>query len=78
MHHERLELLHGLGDTTSSDMPAGGFSTHSIHEIEGHSSSASFLENGEGAPKEGKLSRQDHCRNSSSFIPIFTSLSAQR
>ena len=34
MHHERLELLHGLEDSTSSDMPAGGFSTHRIHEIE--------------------------------------------
>jgi hypothetical protein len=34
MHHERLDLLHGLEDTTSSDMPADGFSTHRIHEIE--------------------------------------------
>ena len=34
MHHERLELLHGLEDTTNSDMPADGFSTHRIHEIE--------------------------------------------
>jgi Protein of unknown function (DUF2721) len=34
MHHERLDLLHGLEDTTSSDKPADGFSTHRIHEIE--------------------------------------------
>jgi hypothetical protein len=34
MHHERLELLQGLDHTASSDMPAGGFSSHRIQEIE--------------------------------------------
>ena len=34
MHHERLELLERLGHTTSSDVPAEGFSSHRIHEIE--------------------------------------------
>ncbi len=34
MHHERLELLHGLEHTTSSGVPGVGFSTHRIHEIE--------------------------------------------
>jgi hypothetical protein len=34
MHHERLELLQGLGHTTSSGVPAVGYSTHRIHEIE--------------------------------------------
>jgi uncharacterized protein DUF2721 len=34
MHRERLELLKGLGHTTSSGMPTVGFSTQRIHEIE--------------------------------------------
>ena len=34
MHHERLELLERSGHTTSSDVPAEGFSSHRIHEIE--------------------------------------------
>src|SRR6266849_5565838 len=34
MHCERLELLQGLGNTTSSVVPAFGFSTQRIHEIE--------------------------------------------
>ena len=34
MHHERLELLQGLGNTTSSVVPTVGFSTRRIHEIE--------------------------------------------
>jgi hypothetical protein len=34
MHHERLDLLHGLEDTTSGEVPTDGFSTHRIHEIE--------------------------------------------
>lgn len=34
MHRERLELLHGLGNTTGSIVPTGGFSTLRIHEIE--------------------------------------------
>src|SRR5947209_15115233 len=40
--------------------------------IKGRSSSARFLEMGEGTLKDGKRSRQDHGRNSSSFIPIVT------
>jgi len=34
MHHERLDLLHQLGDATSHGVPSDGFSTHRIHEIE--------------------------------------------
>jgi hypothetical protein len=34
MHHERLELLQALEHTTSSGMPADGYDTHRIHEIE--------------------------------------------
>jgi hypothetical protein len=34
MHHERLELLQGLGHTTSGGASTGGFRTHRIHEIE--------------------------------------------
>ena len=34
MHLERLELLQGLGNTTSSVVPAFGFSIRRIHEIE--------------------------------------------
>ena len=34
MHRERLELLQGLGNTTSGVVPSVGFSTHRIHEIE--------------------------------------------
>jgi hypothetical protein len=37
--------------------------------IRGHSSSASSREIGKGTPKEEKLSRQDNCKNSNSFIP---------
>jgi hypothetical protein len=34
MHHERLELLEGLGHTSTSGMPTVGLSTQRIHEIE--------------------------------------------
>lgn len=34
MHRERLQLLQGLGNTTSSAAPTVGFSTRRIHEIE--------------------------------------------
>ena len=34
MHHERLELLQRLELTTNSSVPAAGFSTHRINEIE--------------------------------------------
>ena len=34
LHHERLELLQGLEQTTSSGVSTDGFSTHRIHEIE--------------------------------------------
>ncbi len=34
MHHERLELLQGLGHTTSSGASTNGFGTHRIQEIE--------------------------------------------
>jgi hypothetical protein len=34
MHHERLELLQGLGHTTSSGASTNGFDTHRIQEIE--------------------------------------------
>jgi Protein of unknown function (DUF2721) len=34
MHHERLELLQGLGHTTSNGVPSDSFSKHRIQEIE--------------------------------------------
>lgn len=34
MHHERLEILQGLGHTTSSGASTNGFGTHRIQEIE--------------------------------------------
>lgn len=34
MHHERLELLHGLGQTTHNDIFLQGYNTHRIDEIE--------------------------------------------
>ena len=34
MHRERLELLHGLENTTNNVAPGSGFSTLRIHEIE--------------------------------------------
>ena len=37
--------------------------------IRGHSSLVKSLEIGKGTPKEEKLSCQDSCKNSNSFIP---------
>lgn len=34
MHHERLELLEALGNSSSSVQPTVGFSTQRVHEIE--------------------------------------------
>jgi hypothetical protein len=34
MHRERLELLQGLGNTTSSVVPTVGFNTQRVHEVE--------------------------------------------